>query len=86
MVCMPVKALTVAEPPTINMRDTKMFVAKPKTRNTMWAKVPYRALIISRYVWALGARLLSSMARVAKRRIWTVAPDAYQNGPDTPYR
>ena len=26
------------------------------------------------------------MARIAKRRIWTVAPDAYQNGPARPTR
>jgi len=35
--------------------------------------------------WALGALRLSSMAMVAKRIICTVAPLAYQNGPDTPY-
>lgn len=34
---------------------------------------------------AFGALLFSSMAIVAKRRICTVAPLAYQNGPDTPY-
>lgn len=39
----------------------------------------------SRKVCALGALLFNSIARVAKRRIWTVAPDAYQNGPETPY-
>lgn len=47
--------------------------------------VPNLALITSRKVWALGARLLSSMAILANNRIWTVAPEAYQNGPDTPY-
>ena len=26
------------------------------------------------------------IARTAKRRIWMVAPDAYQNGPETPTR
>lgn len=31
----------------------------------------------SRKVCALGALLFSSMANVAKRMIWTVAPDAY---------
>ena len=25
------------------------------------------------------------MARMAKSRIWMVAPEAYQNGPETPY-
>ncbi len=25
------------------------------------------------------------MAKVAKSKIWTVAPEAYQKGPDTPY-
>lgn len=34
-----------------------------------------------------GARFLSMMASVAKRRICTVAPEAYQKGgPETPYR
>jgi hypothetical protein len=36
--------------------------------------------------WALGARLFSSIATVANSRIWTVAPAAYQSGPETPYR
>lgn len=55
----------------------------------------------SRKVWALGAFFFSSMAIVANKMIWTVAPLAYldnvntfrfhvgltyQNGPDTPYR
>jgi hypothetical protein len=31
-------------------------------------------------VWAFGAFLLSSIARVAKRMTCTVAPEAYQNG------
>lgn len=35
----------------------------------------------SRNVWALGALRFNSIARVAKRRICTVAPEAYQNGP-----
>jgi hypothetical protein len=38
----------------------------------------------SRKVWAFGARRFNSMARVANRMICTVAPDAYQNGPETP--
>lgn len=36
-------------------------------------------------VCALGAFLLSSMASVANNKICTVAPLAYQNGPETPY-
>ena len=43
------------------------------------------ALMISRKVWAFGARRLTSMARMPKRRIWTVAPAAYQKGPVMPY-
>jgi len=63
----------------------RIFVISPKTMNVQCAAVPYRALITSRKVWALGARRLSSMARVAKSRICTVAPEAYQKGPETPY-
>jgi hypothetical protein len=36
-------------------------------------------------VWAFFAFRLTSMARTPKRRIWTVAPDAYQKGPEMPY-
>lgn len=35
----------------------------------------------SRKVWAFGALRFNSIARVAKRRICTVAPEAYQKGP-----
>jgi hypothetical protein len=38
-----------------------------------------------RLTWALGALLFNSMAMVAKRIICTVAPLAYQKGPETPY-
>jgi len=33
---------------------------------------------------AFGALLFNSMAMDANRRICTVAPEAYQNGPETP--
>lgn len=39
----------------------------------------------SRKVCALGALRFSSMASVANSRICTVAPEAYQKGPETPY-
>mmetsp|Transcript_32219 Transcript_32219/g.104695 ORF Transcript_32219/g.104695 Transcript_32219/m.104695 type:complete len:218 (+) Transcript_32219:2081-2734(+) len=35
-------------------------------------------------VWAVGHLRLISIARMPKRSTWIVAPDAYQNGPDTP--
>jgi len=41
--------------------------------------------LMSRLTWALGALLFNSMAMVANSRICTVAPLAYQYGPDTPY-
>lgn len=47
---------------------------RQNTMKTMWTVVPYRARITSRKVCALGARRFNSMARVAKRRICTVAP------------
>ena len=34
MVCMPVNAVTVAEPPRMSIEETIMFVAKPKNMNT----------------------------------------------------
>lgn len=39
----------------------------------------------SRNVWALGALHFSSIAIVANKMICTVAPEAYQKGPETPY-
>jgi len=41
MVFMPVRAVTVAEPPRHNMEDTTMLVAKPKKRKTKWATLPH---------------------------------------------
>ena len=38
----------------------------------------------SKKVCALGDLRLSSIAKVAKSRTWTVAPLAYQKGPETP--
>ena len=46
---------------------------------------PYLARITSRKVCAFGAFLFNSMASVANNKICTVAPDAYQKGPLTPY-
>jgi len=36
------------------------------------------------HVCAFGALRLSSMAKVANKMICTVAPEAYQKGPETP--
>lgn len=62
-----------------------MFVHRPKTINVICVYAPYRALMTSRKVCALGALRFSSMASVANSRICTVAPEAYQKGPETPY-
>ena len=80
----PVSEVTTAEPPVNSMAVTKILVMRPKTVNTRCAYMPYLALIASRNVCAFGARRLSAMAIVAKSRIWTVAPEAYQKGPETP--
>lgn len=63
----------------------RIFVHNPKTINVRCAYAPYRALITSRKVCALGALRFSSIASVANSRICTVAPEAYQKGPETPY-
>ena len=62
IVFMPVRAVTVAEPPRMSMDDTIMFVARPKNMNTRWATVPHRAATISSHVWAWGALSLSFAA------------------------
>ncbi len=77
----PVKADTVLEPPRISIEVTIMFVRNPNTVKTMCAAVPHRARTISKNVCAVGARRFTSTASTAKRRIWIVAPLAYQNGP-----
>lgn len=63
----------------------RMFVHSPKTINVICVCVPYRALMTSRKVCALGALRFNSMASVANSKICTVAPEAYQKGPETPY-
>lgn len=82
---MPVNAFTTEEPPNSNIDETMMFVMKQKHRNTMCVAVPHRARTISQMVCAAGALRLISMAKTPNSSTWTVAPDAYQNGPDTPY-
>ena len=82
----PLSELATAEPPVSSIAVTSILVIRPKVRYTACVTTPYRALITSRKVCALGALLLSSIARVAKSRICTVAPLAYQKGPLTPYR
>jgi hypothetical protein len=69
---MPVKSVTVADPPRINIASdqhdkgadddmdlllTMTFVARPKNMKTRWATVPHRALMISR---KLDYKLLSA--------------------------
>merc|ERR1719181_133821 len=73
------------QPPSRSMDETMMLVARPKKRKTKWAVLPQRTLTISRKVCALGARRLTSMARMPKMSTWMEAPEAYQKGPVMPY-
>ncbi len=66
------------------MAVTMTLVATQKKRKTMCAALPQRTLMISSTVWAVGALRLISTARMANSSTCTVAPLAYQKGPDTP--
>jgi hypothetical protein len=69
-------------------KDPAHVSSNPPFRNLKTYKcvvVPNLALITSRKVWALGALLFNSIAILANNRICTVAPEAYQKGPETPY-
>ncbi len=81
---MPVMALTTAAPPRISIAVTIKFVRMQKNKNTKCAAVPQRARTISRTVCMAGHLRLISMARIAKRSTWMVAPEAYQKGPEMP--
>lgn len=85
MVFMPVRLVTVADPPRTSIEDTMMFVANPKNMKTKWASFPHRVAMISNHVCAYGAFNLSFAANWANKRICTVAPAAYHHGPDIPY-
>ena len=85
MMCMPEAALTTAAPPWSSMPVTMRLVQMAKKRKVRCASLPQRTSIISRKVCMLGAFFLISMARIPKRRICTVAPAAYQKGPERPY-
>lgn len=80
----PVSALMVAAPPRINIAVTIRDDRHPKKRKVMCAAKPHRIWTTSSMVWIAGHLRLISMARMAKRMICTVAPAAYQKGPDTP--
>lgn len=75
----PVIVDNTAEPPVRSIAVTRMFVIRQNTMKTQCTYGPYRAWMTSKKVWAFGALLFSSMARVAKRRIWTVAPVEFRN-------
>jgi len=81
---MPATALKTAHPPRRSIAETIRLARSPKTMKTRCAVLPQRTLMISRKVWALGARRFTSMAMMPKRRICTVAPAAYQKGPVMP--
>ena len=66
MVCMPVKAVTVADPPRTSIAETMMLVANPKNIKTRWATEPQRAATISSHVCACGAFSLSFAASYAE--------------------
>jgi hypothetical protein len=84
-VFMPVRALMTAELPRMSMEVTTMFVNRPKQVKIMCAGLPHLARMISRKVWHVGARRLTSTAIMENKMTWIVAPAAYQNGPDMPY-
>jgi len=82
---MPVSAFIVAAPPSKSIEETMIDARKEKMRKVMWAVLPHRTLTSSHMVCALGALRLISIAIIPKRSTWMEAPEAYQNGPDTPY-
>merc|ERR1719169_306131 len=63
-----------------------MFVVSAKMIMTICVKVPKRALTISMNVCMCEARRLTWIAKMAKSKIWMVAPEAYQKGPLIPKR
>ena len=50
LVSTPVKAFTVAAPPSSNMEVTMTFANRAKIRNVMWAPFPHLARTISQTV------------------------------------
>lgn len=68
MVFIPVKSVTVADPPRTSIELTMTFVARPKKRKMVCANGPQRTATISSHVWAFGALSLSLAASWAKRR------------------
>merc|ERR1719158_1442633 len=83
---MPVRSSIVEAPPSSNMDVTMMFVVKAKMIMTMCVVVPKRALTISMNVCMCEARRFTWIAKMAKSKIWMVAPEAYQKGPLIPTR
>jgi len=83
-VFMPVRALMVAAPPSINIAVTMRDVSNPKKRKVMCAQKPHRTRTTSSIVCIAGHLRFTSMAKMAKRMICIVAPAAYQKGPETP--
>jgi len=65
----PVTPLKTAQPPSRSMAETIALAAMPYQKKMKCAHVPQRSLMISRKVWALGARRFTSMATMPNRRI-----------------
>ena len=63
----PVKASTVAAPPSKSIEVTMIFAMKAKMRKVTCAVFPQRAFTISQKVWADGATFLREMASTPKR-------------------
>lgn len=68
----------------MTVQGTDSLVISPNTINTTCVTPPYLALTTSKKVCAFGALLFNCTASVAKSNICTVAPEAYQKGPETP--
>ena len=64
----PVKASTVAAPPSKSMEVTMILARKAKKRKVLCAVRPQRALTISQKVCADGATFLREIASTPKRR------------------
>lgn len=71
--------------PVMELAVTMIFVRSAYTTKTLCVVAPYRARMTCKNVFAPGARIFNCTETMANRRIWIVAPAAYQNGPLIPY-
>ena len=89
----PVNNIAVTRMFVIKPKTVKTRCASAPYRALMTSRKVYGLSVLyngfrkpRRLTCALGALLFNSIAIVANNKICTVAPLAYQNGPETPYR